>query len=81
MRLGSGKVGVTSGRFAPMFDIAGGPAKGGTRGAFKGAVEGFFAPLQLAAGDLAGILIAPFLMPVGLVAASLIMRIQPSHCV
>ncbi|MBZ0158569.1 MAG: hypothetical protein K8G79_00210 [bacterium] len=63
----SGKVAVASGRFDPKFDIMGGPAKGGTRGALKGAVEGFFAPLQLAQAGLAGILIAPFLMPVGLV--------------
>jgi hypothetical protein len=68
VRLGSGKVVVTSGRFDPKFDIVGGPTKGAGWGAAKGAVEGFFAPLQIVAAAPQAILIAPFLMPIGLVA-------------
>lgn len=68
VRVGPGEVAVTSGRFDPKFDIVGGPMKGAVWGAAKGALEGFFAPLQLAVAGLPGILIAPFLMPIGLVA-------------
>jgi len=67
VRVGPGKVAVTSGRFDPKFDIVGGPTKGAGWGAAKGAVEGFFAPLQIVAAAPQAILIAPFLMPIGLV--------------
>lgn len=66
------KVAVTSGRFAPEFDIVGAPWKGGVRGALKGGLEGFFAPLMFAAYCLFPCIavIAP-LMPVGLVAGAI----------
>lgn len=40
VRSGLGKVAVTSGRFAPTFDIVGGPAKGAGEGAGEGAGQG-----------------------------------------
>ena len=40
VRLGSGKVAITSGRFDSKFDIVGGPTKGAVWGASKGALEG-----------------------------------------
>ncbi len=50
------KVAVTSGRFAPRFDIVMGPAKGASGGAFKGAVMG-----------LVGMALAPVTVPLGLI--------------
>lgn len=68
IHLKSGKVAVTSGRFDPKFDIEGGPAKGAVWGATKGALEGFFAPLQIAVAGPLALLIAVPLMPIGLAA-------------
>ncbi len=76
-----GKVGVTSGRFAPTFAIddvrplvkdrphrMAVQKEGSVGGALKGALEGFFAPLQLgAAGHPLVLPIIAVLMPVGLV--------------
>lgn len=45
IRLRSGKVAVTSGRFDPTFDIVDGPAKGALRGAGRGLVSGFLVTL------------------------------------
>ncbi len=79
-----GEVGVTSGRFAPRFEykVAVGsrgfvideddPSKGTVWGASKGAVKGFFAPLQLGAAGTPFVLpIIAVLMPVGLVAGAI----------
>ncbi len=65
-----GTVAVTSGRFAPTFDIVNGPMKGAVWGASKGALEGFFAPLQIPAPPPLTI-IPILLMPVGLVAGAI----------
>lgn len=78
------KVAVTSGRFAPEFEynVAGAssgfvideddPSKGTVWGASKGAVKGFFAPLQLGAAGTPFVLpIIAVLMPVGLVAGAI----------
>lgn len=80
-----GNVGVTSARFAPSFEYvvavgsSGGfvmdeddPSKGTVWGALKGAVKGFFAPLQLGAAGTPFVLpIIAVLMPVGLVAGAI----------
>lgn len=76
---GLGTVAVTSGRFAPTFDIVDIPVKitphrvavrkkGSVGGALKGGLHGFFMPLQLGAAGTPLILpIIAVLMPVGLV--------------
>ena len=66
-----GTVAVTSGRFAPTFDIVNGPTKGAVWGTSKGALEGFFAPLQIVAFAPPAIMLVPFFMPVGLVAGAI----------
>jgi hypothetical protein len=67
-----GTVAVTSGRFAPTFDIEGGPWKGGVGSVAKGGLEGFFVPFQLGAvGNPLVLPIIAVLMPVGLVAGAI----------
>lgn len=50
VRSGLGKIAVTSGRFAPTFDIVGGPAKGAGEGAGAGAGQGAKLGLGVVAG-------------------------------
>jgi hypothetical protein len=66
---GLGTVAVTSGRFAPEFEYEeSSQSEGSVGGALKGALEGFFAPLQLGAAGTPLILpVIAVLMPVGLV--------------
>ncbi len=74
VRSGLGKVAVTSGRFAPTFDIVGGPAKEGAgRAAARGAVTG--AQVAWTAGNtpylgVFAILLLPVAVAVGAIAGA-----------
>ena len=75
VRSGLGKVAVTSGRFAPTFDIVGGPAKGAGEGAGRGAGLGAVGALAVGASGggffaILGIMVAPVAAVVGAIAGA-----------
>ena len=73
VRLGLAAVALTSGHFAPKFEIVDGPAKGARQGAARGALLG--AAYTLGGGALGGpigLVASTFLLPVGAVGGSIL---------